>query len=82
MERFCSLFISDKPLFLFFDYAVHDQMCADSAAGLLAEAVAEPDEHNHDDEGEAFWEDACREEDGIEYSMGDDRCTEHPEPVD
>ena len=57
-------------------------MCADAAAGLFAEAVAEDNEHKHHNESEALREDSCRKENGIEYSMGEDRSAEYPEPVD
>jgi hypothetical protein len=57
-------------------------MGTDAAACQFAEAIAEDHKHNHENERESFWEDACRKENGIEYSVSDDRCSENPKPVD
>lgn len=63
-------------------HSVLDQVRADAAAGLLAEAVAEDDESDHCDESEELREDFGCKQDGIEDSVGEDRSSEDPEPVD
>ena len=76
-----SVYPSIIPYLLLYN-SILDQMGTDAAAGQLAETVAEHHEHDHENERENFWEDACRKENGVKYSVGNDRRSEHPKLID